>query len=219
MESYSRDASSPRHTPSPRGRLDSMFYTGARSHIPSRSVSPLDVDSPSIDKEIHQHAEQEHLLQLTSRNPAAVMELDLDCTVKFLSKTWESTVGTKISKIIGRPLSNIILGETEDKQVFNKATSIMMTDDDTYRVRFVVATNLQNASRESENTDQETYSSVSDDDSVSVHSENSSISTDGNCIELEAQGVLIHDKDRQPSHSMWIVKPWVAFSSLTLALP
>ncbi|KAG7797366.1 hypothetical protein KL944_004851 [Ogataea haglerorum] len=218
MESYSRDASSPRHTPSPRGRLDSMFYTGARSHIPSRSVSPLDVDSPSIDKEIHQHAEQEHLLQLTSRNPAAVMELDLDCTVKFLSKTWESTVGTKISKIIGRPLSNIILGETEDKQVFNKATSIMMTDDDTYRVRFVVATNLQNASRESENTDQETYSSVSDDDSVSVHSENSSISTDGNCIELEAQGVLIHDKDRQPSHSMWIVKPWVAFSSLALAL-
>ncbi|KAH3669339.1 hypothetical protein OGAPHI_001460 [Ogataea philodendri] len=202
-----------------RGRPESIFYTGTRAHVPSRSVSPLEVDTPSIDHEIHTHNTLGDLSEITAQNPVALMELDMDCNVKFLSKIWETVVGTKLSKIVGRPLSNIIVGEIEDKQVFNRATDIMMTDDETYRVRFVVSTNLQNASSGPETTEQDTNVSNSDTDSVSLHSENSSITTDGGLIELVAQGVLIHDQKRQPSHSMWIVKPWVPLSGQTLELP
>ncbi|OWB74078.1 hypothetical protein B5S31_g3854 [[Candida] boidinii] len=270
------------------------------------------------------------LTTATAGNPAIVMELDLDCNVLFLSKSWENLIGTKIGKILKRPISDLIVGNNEDKSVFNRATSIMMIDDESYRVKFSVRTNLLSASKKNSigsissnapeteafqmskttdnknnnnntnnnnsqptdsfrndsivpsyflsgandsvstnnnNTQQDieqshissTSSSPSessmkdieslnktetqsmrssiattrdvmsqlltdtdddDADDISIHSSASSLSTDGGCLEIEAQGVIITDpKTNKPSHSMWILKPWKPLKEITLQLP
>ncbi|ODQ45518.1 hypothetical protein PICMEDRAFT_25537, partial [Pichia membranifaciens NRRL Y-2026] len=157
------------------------------------------------------------------------LELDLDCNIKFVSKSWESIVGTKIAKIVNRPIHDIIAGDEEDKNVFTKATSIMTIDDETYRIRFMTETNLKNSTspntnsandeNETETINSKTSNDNSDNDSLSIHSDSSTITTDGGFIELEAQGILIHDKNEIPSHSMWIVKPWIPINDVTLELP
>ncbi|GMG07840.1 unnamed protein product [[Candida] boidinii] len=273
------------------------------------------------------------LTTATAGNPAIVMELDLDCNVLFLSKSWENLIGTKIGKILKRPISDLIVGNQEDKSVFNRATSIMMIDDESYRVKFSVRTNLLSASKKnsiesissnsphsesfqmSKNTDnkdnnssaitnknsgslmtdtfkndsivpsyflsgandsvstnnndiqqvigqsqlpstasspsepslkdieslnrtetQSMRSSIAttrdvmsqlltdtdddDADDISIHSSASSLSTDGGCLEIEAQGVIITDQTtNKPSHSMWILKPWKPLKEITLQLP
>ncbi|GME85797.1 unnamed protein product [Ambrosiozyma monospora] len=218
---------------------------------PSRSVSPCNVMDRSIDLQLHSttidtttgdNAEdtqdtQNDLIIASSQNQAVVLELDLDCNVRFLGKTWETIVGTRVSKIKGKNISNIIVGEQEDKEVFKKATAIMMEDDESYRVKFIVHTNSANISRVTTATESHISSFVDsslgnstmdqaepdpedDSDSLSTHSTNSSLSTDGDFIELEAQGILIHEQNsRDPTHTMWIVKPFVPLKDITLELP
>lgn len=171
-----------------------------------------------------------------------VLELDLDCNIKFIGRSWSKVVGTNISKILNKPIRNIIVGDEDDKNVFTQALEKMKQDDESYRIRFIVETNLAksqssspymsaNSGNSSDNIstldsnfekDAKAPKSVaynSDDESISIHSSSSSITTDGNFIELEAQGVLIHDKNKNPSHSMWVVKPWCPIQNMTLELP
>lgn len=158
---------------------------------------------------------------------ALVLELDLAGNVRFLSKTWRRIVGTDPSKIVKRPIGDVIVGEDEDKHVFSKATDIMLVDDETYRVRFIVETNLRNvvvSDKDSSSSDDDANvnqikSNESEDDAVSVHSTASTMTTDGNFIELDAQGILIHAKNGNPSHTMWIVKPWTSLKEVTLEMP
>lgn len=175
----------------------------------------------------------------SSEATAMVLELDLAGTVRFVSKSWRRVVGTEPGKIVRRPIGDVIVGAESDKQVFARATEIMLVDDETYRVRFIVATNLKNVpegeededeiEEEHEEEDEEGTSrriSIADrssdnteNDAVSVHSSTSTISTDGNFIQLDAQGILIHDKNGRPSHTMWIVKPWVSLKEVSLEMP
>ena len=240
-----------------------------RSNYSSRSVSPLNTnDQSSIDDKLR-HEESRSSSQTDSSNPnhrhrsgdggskgnqfhqnkALVLELDLDCNIKFVSKSWESIVGTKIAKIVNKPIHDVIAGDEEDKNVFTKATNIMTIDDETYRIRFMTETNLNrnrndnsgfhpisdspsassensaspntnsaNDENETETINSKTSNDNSDNDSLSIHSDSSTITTDGGFIELEAQGILIHDKNEVPSHSMWIVKPWIPINDVTLEL-
>lgn len=238
-----------------------------RSNFSSRSVSPLNTnDQSSIDNKLHSgesrsgsetsagRSSHRHRSRDTGsksnqfhQNKALVLELDLDCNIKFISKSWESIVGTKIAKIINKPIHDIIVGDEEDKNVFTKATNIMTMDDETYRIRFMTETNLvrpnndlpplsssssasskdsassntnsANDENETETINSKTSNDNSDNDSLSIHSASSTITTDGGLIELEAQGILIHDKNEAPSHSMWIVKPWIPIKNVTLELP
>ena len=87
-------------------------------------------------------------LRLTSHdNPTAVLELDLDGNVRFLSRNWEHIVGTSIRKIVNLPILNIVIGTQEDALVFNTAIDQMIRDDGSYKVKFVTATNRREEER------------------------------------------------------------------------
>jgi serine/threonine-protein kinase RIM15 len=187
-----------------------------------------DIDEEMEDNQISSRLDersdpQQDLLQASGKNPSILLELDMDGHVKHLSKAWESVVGTRIAKIVNHPISRIIMGTENDKNVFVDAIRIMMTDDESYRIRFVVATNYALPDDE-ENLDLDTS-----DDSGEVDSPNdsidivdqeslSSLSTNGQVIELEGQGILIHDKMGIPTHSMWILKPFYP-NTLNIELP
>ena len=216
---------------------DNSIITTSTNDLKTKKRAPIDNNSEN---------------PFIAQSKALVLELDLDCNIKFISRSWEVIVGTKIAKIINNPIRNIIVGNESDKDVFHKATSIMTLDDESYKIRFIVQTNLKttdNNSKSSIQKDSPTLSSVSsektneddyvqtnfnkvpsnimsktsndnsDNDSLSIHSTSSTITTDGGFLELEAQGILIHDKFNKPSHSMWIVKPWVPIQNVDLKFP
>lgn len=241
----------------------------------SRSISPLNTGDQSIEERLQDNIirknneqflldgykaistntdEETEIPILSQPSKALVLELDLACNIKFISKGWKTIVGTNISKIVNKPMRNIIVGDENDKNVFETATSIMSLDDETYRIRFITQTNLIKSTEsfgstkstetspslhipsspnldnnsnfddglfdnENETLNLKTSNDNSDNDSISVHSDSSTITTDGNFIELEAQGIMIHDKNHIPTHSMWIVKPWVPIKDAALELP
>lgn len=175
----------------------------------------------------------------SSNNPAAVLELFLDGTVKYVSKNWESVVGTQTRKIVGRPVSDIVVGSTPaDLHVFSDAVAQMLADDASYKVKFVTATNDverknsvadQNLSLHSNEDARLEDSSLpvdllhlentGDDDFSDAGSDSSSgVSNNGDVIELEAQGILIHDATGAPTHTIWLVKPFVPLN-VELSIP
>ncbi|KAK6198029.1 response regulator receiver [Scheffersomyces amazonensis] len=256
-----------------------------------RSVSPRDIERQDITSRLEHELtskyptylntieEQIDLRLASSNNPTIVMELDLDGNVTYLSKNWEFIIGTSIKKIIHHPISKILIGNNdEDLQVFNHAITKMITDDVSYKVKFITATNTtplanplmqselnadevsiltpnnslaelsdsqvpipiedyipmtkateeqqqqqQQEQREhQEQQEQEQYDHDqehqhdSDDNSSTISSK---LSNNGDIIELEAQGILIHDsKTKLPTHSMWTIKPFVHID-LDLTIP
>lgn len=216
-------------------------------------------------------AEQQDLVRASGKNPTATLELDLEGNIKHLSKSWEFFVGTSVRKIVKKPISKIIIGDQDDKAVFQRATEIMTSDDASYSVRFIVARNnikfdhdeftddydgdgdrdgegddMSNSSGSTNTVDGASAKSGSstsqedldldndsanditinehDDDnyrehqspSHSVNSKSSSeLSTNDELIELEGQGILIHDiNTNEPTHSMWLIRPYVEYEFL-----
>lgn len=86
--------------------------------------------------------EQIDLRLASADNPTIVMEIDLNGNVTYISKNWESIIGTNIKKIVNKPISNIIIGNNNDDfQIFNDAIKKMIIDDASYKVKFITATN------------------------------------------------------------------------------
>lgn len=108
----------------------------------SNITSPLKNLNNTDNHLINTMEEQIDLRLASADNPTTVMELDLDGNVRYLSKNWESIVGTNIKKIVNKPISNIIIGNTqEDYDIFNNAIAKMIIDDVSYKVKFITATN------------------------------------------------------------------------------
>lgn len=195
-----------------------------------RSVSPREVVEPPFSGVLQ---EQMDLSVASSNNPTAVLELDLDGNIKHLSKNWEVIVGTKVKKLINKPICSFIIGNSpEDQNVFNDAMQQMIKDDESYRVRFITATGDKTTAfdsdtpRNSLDFAQIELASVDlqplDLEPVDIDdytTDNSSkLSNDGDIIELEAQGIIIHDSKHIPTHSIWTIKPYIPID-LNLTIP
>lgn len=190
--------------------------------------SPADDDISNIEKRRLFSDPNNDLVNASSRNPSILLELDMDGNVKHLSKSWEAIVGTKVQKIKNHPISNIVYGTEDDKKVFTDAISIMMTDDASYRVRFLTATNdvTQESSDEDEDLDIDDIKQIDDSMDLDIESPResddntslSSLSTNGGIIELEGQGILIHSQSGIPTRSMWILKPFYS-NTINIQVP
>ncbi|KAM3126379.1 hypothetical protein CJJ07_000925 [Candidozyma auris] len=205
-------------------------HVGGRSS--TRSVSPLEV--PGNEKQkmqgfgVNDVLKEQIDLRLASNNPSVVMELDLDGKIRYMSKNWEHMVGTSVKKLTGKPISSILIGSSDqDLQVFNNAISQMVTDNASYKVKFLTATNdvsRGDVSVQSDQSSHEERDSVSSDqerepegsvptnttpETLDTASTSSQVSNNGDVIELEAQGIVIQDtKTNLPSYSIWTIKPF-----------
>lgn len=118
---------------------------------------------------------------------------------------------------INKAASNIVIGNTRDKNVFIRATEIMKKDESSYRVRFAtkrhVTLSICPRDQCEVNISEETGSYSSDHISIGaieVGSNNSACESKNSgppienlpdLIEMEGQGVLIYDHATgQPSH-------------------
>lgn len=204
-----------------------------------RSVSPCEIpalldsrNTPPISALTEEHVTQQDLTLASGDNPTVVIELDMDCNLRYVSKNWESLVGTSIKKILNKPISNILIGSTDaDLHVFNEAVSQMVQDDASYKIKFVTATNdvtyeelSVSSGRDSPVTslgqDDQDYAPGDEDASdEQLSTLSSQVSNNGDIIELEAQGIMIHDPlTNLPTHSIWTVRPFVRID-LELTIP
>lgn len=121
-----------------------------------RSVSPCEIPNATSLAEDRKKAtpgsvlvplekEQVDLREASADSLTVVMELDLDCNLRYISSNWENMVGTSVKKILNKPISNILIGSSEaDLRVFSDAMAQMMCDNASYKVKFVTATNDRN---------------------------------------------------------------------------
>lgn len=237
-------------------------FSVPESHIHEleRSVSPCEIPallsrkkSPEMSFITSVEKELVDLRLASANNPTVVVELDMDCNLRYVSKNWETLVGTLIKKILNKPISNILIGNSDtDLHIFNDAVAQMIRDDASYKVKFVTATNdvkiptdadssevpvatpfllkatnlyferlspllSDRASHDQEPESPEMSHTVDIDDASSTTS--SQVSNNGDVIELEAQGILIHDpSDGVPTHSIWTIRPFVRID-LELTIP
>lgn len=211
-----------------------------------RSVSPCEIPGLLDRNEVSVNSLDNllDLRQASSNNPTVVIELDMDCNLRYVSKNWESLVGTSIKKILNKPISNILIGSSDaDLHVFNDAVAQMVQDDASYKIKFVTATNdvvcedlSDSSGRRSPNpslVDPEwevrepsplrleslTYLASAERQKETLSTLSSQVSNNGDIIELEAQGIMIHDpQTKLPTHSIWTIRPFVKID-LELTIP
>lgn len=84
-----------------------------------------------------------------------VLELDLDCNVRYVSHSWMELVGIARKEMVGTNIGTHISGDETDQSVFQRATEQMMKDSSSCRVRFCVCARV---------TDEQDSDSSEDDD-------------------------------------------------------
>lgn len=79
--------------------------------------------------------EREELREAAEQTLNAIVDLNLDGTIKWASPSWTDVVGTHHEKLQGSRMSDLIMGE--NKNVFTDVVDSMKKDDSrSHRVRF-----------------------------------------------------------------------------------
>ena len=189
--------------------------------------------------------EREDLKRAAEQSTNAILELDLEHKVRWVSPSWEEMTGVPVSEILGKAISDVC----EDNQnVFAECIDAMRKDDSKSRiVRFSVKVPRPATLEGSASGDDvtpiepkpgadarfETPSLLTDtsispkgDGQVPEQSEATSEETPlpppaqaEDVMDLEAQGIMVYDRTTgEESHTMWMVKPAVS-REITIDLP
>ncbi len=181
--------------------------------------------------------EREDLKRAAEESLNAILELGLDGKVKWASPTWSDLTGTSAVDIIGKEISEVIVGNVN---VFAECVEAIRQDDSKSRIiRFSVKdmwrSKTDGTGSSDEKTPVEGKSAFRDwsrsEDSAGTITESEQVNVDGQeseqeqdqhpdeRIELEAQGIMVYDRDTgEESHTMWMIKPAVS-REVTIDLP
>ncbi|TGZ80091.1 hypothetical protein EX30DRAFT_69156 [Ascodesmis nigricans] len=158
-------------------------------------------------------SEKEDLKEAAEDSYNVIMDLDLDGKIRWVSASWDTVIGTPKESIIGKPIADILV---DDKHAFQNAVEVMKNDDSrSYKFRFAVAMgSMSTLSRGRSSPDEEAVE-YSDDGTSPIEG-----SAEDATITLEGQGILIYDRSTgEPSHTMWVVRPYVEPTEITIDLP
>ncbi|CAK4031521.1 Serine threonine- kinase cek1 [Lecanosticta acicola] len=167
--------------------------------------------------------EREDLKRAAEQSLNAILELDLDGDIKWVSPSWEDLTGTHADEITGKPIADLLV---DNATVFAEKLEAMRKDDS--KSHFVCFTVKVPATVETEDA-------FSTDDKTPVEPKHGSESMpnpedkvgeapDQNdqheqTMDLEAQGIMVYDRTTgEESHTMWMVKPAVSHE-VTIDLP
>jgi serine/threonine-protein kinase RIM15 len=127
----------------------------------------------SLSQDIRE--EREELREAAEQTLNALMDLNLDGTIKWVSPSWADVVGSDITSVEGKHISELIV--SEPTTIFTDVIESMKTDDSkSHRVRFAMHLGPLSKLR-----------SIAEDDTpvASDHQPET--------IDLEAQGIMVYD--------------------------
>lgn len=89
----------------------------------------------SLSQDIRE--EREDLREAAESTLNAIVDLNLDGTIRWASPSWTDVVGTQLASLQGLAMSDLVIGE--NKTVFSDVVESMKRDDSkSHRVRFAV---------------------------------------------------------------------------------
>jgi serine/threonine-protein kinase RIM15 len=117
--------------------------------------------------------EREELREAAEQTLNAIVDLNLDGTVRWASPSWTDVVGTKLETLEGKPLSELVV--SDNKNVFSDVVEGMKRDDSrSHRVRFTMELGPLSKLRSAETPSEEAEAPPQ-------------------TIDLEAQGIMVYD--------------------------
>ncbi|GAB7342401.1 hypothetical protein MBLNU457_g0615t1 [Dothideomycetes sp. NU457] len=160
----------------------------------------------SISQDIRE--EREDLKRAAEQSVNAIMDLNLDGTVRWISPSWQQITGVTPDSVIGKPVCDIIL---DNKKIFVDAVDSMRKDDTKSRIiRFTVKYTPPKL---------DTPNSPSRDVSTDEEDESQDQVDQSHDVGLEAQGIMVYDRNTgEESHTMWMIKPAIQ-REITIDLP
>ncbi|KAK2593592.1 rim15, signal transduction response regulator [Conoideocrella luteorostrata] len=183
-----------------------MEQPSARLAVPAVSSLRAQGASPmerSLSQDIRN--EREELREAAEQTLNAIVDLNLDGTVKWVSPSWTDVVGTPFDDINGKPMSDIIV--SDNKNVFTDMVVSMKKDDSkSYRIRFSVQLGP--------------LSKLRDADELAGSDSQPASSIVPQAAHLEALGIMVYDSTSGgESHTMWMLRPWTAPQEIQIDLP
>lgn len=155
--------------------------------------------------------ERDDLKRAAEQSLNAIMDLNLDGTIRWISPSWRDLTGVDPSTVVGKLMSDIIY---DNKNIFADSVQAMEKDDTKSRIiRFAVKC-LPGPTIVVEGTppghEQERDTNTGEDEELH-HAER--------LVNLEAQGIMIYDRATgEESHTMWMIKPAIR-REITIDLP
>ena len=161
--------------------------------------------------------EREDLKKAAEQSLNAIIELDLEGRVRWVSPSWLDLTGTAAKTLIGMAISDVVV---EDQAVFAERVEAMRKDDSkSYIIRFSVRAPMvpevkvltiadpvvagESASPQAERSEGDALQPLQRQET----------------IDLEAQGIMVYDRTSgEESHTMWMVKPAIS-REITIDLP
>ncbi|PGH13059.1 AGC protein kinase [Helicocarpus griseus UAMH5409] len=130
-----RDASS---TPSSISTGTSTAVTSSAGG--SRLASPAHhLMERTLSEDIRE--QRQDLKEAAEQTLNVIVDLDLEGRIKWVSPSWKEVVGTRVEEVEGTLISELVLGDQNNKAVFGNAIERMKVDDSkSYIVRFAVRT-------------------------------------------------------------------------------
>ncbi|KAA8909007.1 hypothetical protein FN846DRAFT_776830 [Sphaerosporella brunnea] len=157
-------------------------------------------------------AEKEDLKEAAEESYNVIMDLNIDGKVRWVSPSWDAVIGTSRDSIQGQPIADLLV---DDKEAFQRAVETMKTDDSrSYKLRFSVT--MGSMSKLSKDSNAAHLASPSSEVEAFQMDE---IPEQQTTLTLEGQGILIYDRSTgEPSHTMWVVRPFVEPTEITIDL-
>ncbi|KAF2724917.1 hypothetical protein K431DRAFT_216522 [Polychaeton citri CBS 116435] len=169
--------------------------------------------------------ERDDLKRAAEQSLNAILELDLEGKVRWISPSWQDLSGTPGSSMVGKPMSEIVL---DNPDIFAECVEWMRKDDSKSKIiRFSIKATPVPTNEELLSPEDKTpvdpkglseWPSGSRNEGLKdpLHSEDSD---DAEILDLEAQGIMVYDRATgEESHTMWMVKPATS-REITIDLP
>ncbi|KAI0013426.1 hypothetical protein F4779DRAFT_625271 [Xylariaceae sp. FL0662B] len=137
--------------------------------------------------------EREELREAAEQTLNVIVDLNLDGSIRWVSRSWADVIGTQPNTVEGTPIADLII--SEDKAAFAEAIDSMKKDDSRSQyIRFTLY--LGPLSK--------LYPADAAEQSEAGEAEPAT-------VELEAQGIMVYDRTTGgESHTMWMIRPWMA---------
>ncbi|KAI4731882.1 hypothetical protein E4T49_00354 [Aureobasidium sp. EXF-10728] len=155
--------------------------------------------------------ERDNLKRAAEQSLNAIMDLNLDGTIRWASPSWKDLSGVDPESIVGKTMSDIIV---DHKNIFTDAIALMRNDDTKSRIiRFAVAYQSPigaspEVTVESPHAELVAFNTGLEDQDTREH-----------LVNLEAQGIMVYERATgEESHTMWMIKPAV-HREITIDLP
>ena len=161
--------------------------------------------------------ERDDLKRAAEQSLNAIMDLNLDGSIRWISPSWEDLTGLNPDTVIAKFISDIIY---DNKTIFADSIVAMRKDDTKSRIiRFAVTcmapspvlTTTPGATLQVPKQNEER---LLDEDT-----ETEEMPSMEQLVNLEAQGIMIYDRSTgDESHTMWMIKPAIR-REITIDLP